>query len=98
MARPAGTFWRSNQDSYAIFALGEERRMEDLLTRRLMRQRIRDDRQHHRTRTSAQRRRSKKMAKIRVIGRSKGGLSTKIHAMVDALETAGLLPDFGASP
>ena len=47
-------------------------------------QRIRDDRQHHRTRTSAQRRRQKD-GEDQAIGRSKGGLSTKIHAMVDAL-------------
>ena len=40
--------------------------------------------QHHRTRTSAQRRAAKKTAKTRRSGRSKGGLSTKIHAMVDA--------------
>ncbi len=37
------------------------------------------------TRTSAQRRRSKKDGEDQAIGRSKGGLSTKIHAMVDAL-------------
>src|SRR5207244_1310594 len=43
------------------------------------------DRQHHRARTSAQRWRSKKDGEDQAIGRSKGGLSTKIHAMVDAL-------------
>src|SRR3984957_6830271 len=48
-------------------------------------QRIRDDRQHHRTRPSAQRRPSKKDGEDQAIGRSKGGLSTKIHAMDDAL-------------
>src|SRR3984957_8257319 len=48
-------------------------------------QRIRDDRQHHRTRTSAQRRRTKKDGEDQAIGRSKGGLSTKIHTLVDAL-------------
>ena len=48
-------------------------------------QRIRDDRQHYRTRTSAQCRCSKKDGEDQAIGRSKGGLSTKIHAMVDAL-------------
>jgi transposase len=47
-------------------------------------QRIRDDRQHHRTRAPTQRRRSKKDDEDKAIGRSKGGLSTKIHAMVDA--------------
>ena len=47
--------------------------------------RIRHDRQHHRARTPAHRRRSKKDGEDQAIGRSKGGLSTKIHAMVDAL-------------
>ena len=49
------------------------------------RQRIRHDRQHDRARPSAQRGRSKKDGEDQAIGRSKGGLSTKIHAMVDAL-------------
>src|SRR6201982_3122574 len=48
-------------------------------------QRIRNDRQHHRTRAPAQRRRPKKDGEDQAIGRSKGGLSAKIHAMVDAL-------------
>jgi transposase len=50
------------------------------------RQRVRDDRQHHRPRPSAQRRRAQKGgAADEAIGRSRGGLSTKIHATVDAL-------------
>lgn len=49
------------------------------------RQRICNDRQHDRARASAQRRRPKKVGEDQAIGRSKGGLSTKIHAMVDAL-------------
>jgi Transposase DDE domain len=36
-------------------------------------------------RSSAQRRRPKKVAKDEAIGRSRGGLSTKIHTLVDAL-------------
>ena len=48
------------------------------------RQRIHDDRRHHRTRASAQRRGTKKNGE-QAIGRSRGGLTTKIHALVDAL-------------
>ena len=54
-------------------------------SRRRCRQRIRDDRQHHCARPSAQRRRAKKAGEDQAIGRSRGGLSTKIHALVDAL-------------
>ena len=49
------------------------------------RQRIRNDRQHHCARPSAQRRREKKDGEDQAIGRSRGGLSTKIHTMADAL-------------
>ena len=49
------------------------------------RQRICDDRQHDRARASTQRGRAKKDGEDQAIGRSKGGLSTKIHATVDAL-------------
>jgi transposase len=52
---------------------------------RRCRQRIRHDRQHHRACPSAQRRRPKKLGEDQAIGRSRGGLSTKIHALVDAL-------------
>ena len=52
---------------------------------RRCRQRIRDDRQHHCARPSAQRGRPKKAGDDQAIGRSRGGLSTKIHALVDAL-------------
>jgi transposase len=48
-------------------------------------QRIRDDRQHHRASPSTQRRRPKKAEEDQAIGTSKGGLSTKIHVLVDAL-------------
>ncbi|WP_410734046.1 IS5 family transposase [Bradyrhizobium sp. sBnM-33] len=43
------------------------------------------DRQHDRASASAQCRRTKKDGEGQAIGRSKGGLSTKIHALVDAL-------------
>jgi transposase len=51
---------------------------------RRSRQRIRDDRQHDRAGPSTQRRRAKKGGN-EAIGRSKGGLTTKINATVDAL-------------
>src|SRR5919107_4589410 len=49
------------------------------------RQRVRHDRQHDRARPPAQRRRGQKSGCGEAIGRSKGGLTTKIHAVVDAL-------------
>ena len=44
-----------------------------------------DDRQHNRACASAQRWGSQKRGEDQGIGRSRGGLSTKIHATVDAL-------------
>src|SRR3954453_14641709 len=44
-----------------------------------------DDRQHDRARSSARGRRPQKLGEDQAIGRSKGGLTTKIHATVDAL-------------
>jgi transposase len=49
------------------------------------RQRVRDDRQHDRSRPSAQRRGQGGALATEAIGRSKGGPTTKIHATVDAL-------------
>src|SRR4029434_292110 len=49
------------------------------------RQRIRDDRLNHRAGSSARRRRPQKLGDDQAIGRSRGGLTTKIHALVDAL-------------
>jgi transposase len=48
------------------------------------RQRIHDDRCYHCTRSSTQRRCAKKNG-AQAIGRSRGGLTTKVHALVDAL-------------
>ncbi|HEV8464022.1 MAG TPA: IS5 family transposase [Pseudolabrys sp.] len=49
------------------------------------RQRVHDDRRDHRSCAPAQRRRPKKDGENQAIGRSRGGLTTKIHAVVDAL-------------
>ena len=59
------------------------------------RQRGRDDRQHDRAGPSAQRRRQKGDRAAEAIGRSKGGLTTKVHATVDAL---GNPPGFARTP
>jgi transposase len=48
-------------------------------------QRVRDDRFHYRARPSAQCWGAQKGGAEQAIGRSKGGLSTKIHTTVDAL-------------
>src|SRR6516165_12510524 len=66
--------------------MGQERRFRadfQVLGQR-SRQRIHDDRRHHRARAPAQRRRPKKDG-AQAIGRSRGGLTTKIHVLVDAL-------------
>ena len=69
------------------FSLGPRRHLEDDIRDfgSRCRQRICHDRQHDRARPPAQRRRPKKDGENQAIGRSKGGLSTKIHLMVDAL-------------
>src|SRR5258706_6530450 len=48
------------------------------------RQRVHDDRRHHRACSSTQRRCAKKNG-AQAIGKSRGGLTTTIHALVDAL-------------
>ena len=87
VARPAGAVRRRHKGPPAVQPLGEKRRVGPgiSISRRRRRQRIRDDRQHHCARPSAQCRRSKKVGEDQAIGRSRGGLSTKIHALVDAL-------------
>ena len=49
------------------------------------RQRIRDSRQYYCACPSAQRRRAKKAGEDQAIGQSRGGPSTKIHTLADAL-------------
>ena len=66
--------------------MGEERRFRShfQVVGERRRQRIHDDRRLYRTRSPAQCWRSKKNGP-QAIGRSRGGLTTKIHALVDAL-------------
>src|ERR1700720_3635940 len=66
--------------------MGEERRFRShfQVVGERRRQRIHDDRRLYRTRSPAQCWRSKKNG-AQAIGRSRGGLTTKIHALVDAL-------------
>ena len=67
--------------------MGRERRLGASVqgVGRRRRQRIRHDRLDHRAGPPAQRRRAQKNRGDEAIGRSRGGLSTKIHALVDAL-------------
>jgi transposase len=86
----AGIPWRDLPERFgdhSLFAVGQERSVEkDVRVPGERRgQRIRHDRQHHRARPSAQCWRPKKVGEDQAIGRSKGGLSTKIHTLVDAL-------------
>ena len=71
----------------AVLALGAERRLGKSFQGVGGRsgQRIRHDRRHHRSSASAQRRRTQKGGLDQAIGRSRGGLTTKIHVIVDAL-------------
>jgi transposase len=66
--------------------MGQERRMGKAFqdTGGIGTQRVRDDRLDDRPSTPAQCRRPKKEGQDEAIGRSKGGLSTKIHALADA--------------
>src|ERR1700716_3639361 len=66
--------------------MGEERRFRShfQVVGERRRQRIHDDRRLYRSRSPAQCWRSKKNGP-QAIGRSRGGLTTKIHALVDAL-------------
>src|SRR4030088_3568226 len=66
--------------------MGEERRFRShfQVVGERRRQRIHDDRRLYRARSPAQCWRSKKDGE-QAIGRSRGGLTTKIHALVDAL-------------
>ena len=86
-ARPSRTFWRLEEYSQTIFPMGRKRRLgesiQDLSGR--SGHRVRHDRCNHRQSPTAQRRGSKKGDSNEAIGRSRGGLTTKIHAIVDAL-------------
>ena len=87
VARSAGAVRRRDKGPPSVQPLGQKRCLGAGISTspRRRRQRICDDRQHHRARSSAQCRRPKKAGDDQAIGRSRGGLSTKIHALVDAL-------------
>ena len=79
-------FRRLEDRAPALQPMGKERRFRAnfQVVGKRSRQRIHDDRCHHRARSSTQRWRAKKNGP-QAIGRSRGGLTTKIHALVDAL-------------
>src|SRR5437868_10631656 len=88
VARPAGAVRGLEEGPHPLRPLGQDRRVGAGLPAlgRRRRQRVRDDRQHDRARPPAQRRGAQKSGGgDEAIGRSRGGLSTKIHATVDAL-------------
>src|SRR5450432_4932575 len=86
MARSSGALWRLESRLPALQPVGQERgfRAYFQAVGERSRQRIHDDRCHHCARAPAQRRGAKKNGP-QAIGRSRGGLTTKIHALVDAL-------------
>src|SRR5881227_2553230 len=90
----AGIPWRDLPERFGdpikihtVLTVGQERSVEESIRHFSGRcgQRIRHDRQHNRAGAPAQCWRPKKDGENQAIGRSKGGLSTKIHALVDAL-------------
>src|SRR3954454_427257 len=87
LARSARALRLRDQGANPLQPLGQGRRVgarvPALGGRR--RPRARDDRQHDRAGPSARGRRPQKAGPDQAIGRSKGGLTTKIHALVDAL-------------
>src|SRR5689334_7541151 len=88
LARPAGAVRGLEEGPHPLRPLDQGRGLEAGLraSGRRCRQRVRDDRQHRRARPPAQRRGAQKSGGGgEAIGRSRGGLSTKIHALVDAL-------------
>src|SRR3954453_23631819 len=98
LARPAGAVRSLEEGPHPLLPLGQDRRLEEdfpALGRR-RRRRVRDDRQHGRARPPAQRRGAQQSGwGGEAIGRSRGGLSTRIHALVDAL---GSPTGFALSP
>jgi transposase len=87
LARSAGALWPLEGRAYPIQPVGGQRRLGEGVSALGGRggQRIGHDRQHHCPRSPAQCGRSQKDGAEQAIGRSRGGLSTKIHATVDAL-------------
>src|SRR3954447_6568999 len=87
LARSARALRLWGQGANPLQPLGQGRRMGARVPapggRR--RQRIRHDRLNHCACPSARGRRPQKLGEDQAIGRSRGGLTTKIHALVDAL-------------
>src|ERR1700676_5351121 len=86
MARSSGALRRLESRLPALQPVGQERgfRAHFQAVGERSRQRIHDDRCHHCPRAPTQCRGAKKDGE-QAIGRSRGGLTTKIHALVDAL-------------
>ena len=87
LARPAGALRRLEECAHALLPLGEGRRLGadfPALGRRC-RQRICHDRRHRSCAPISTAPAHKKDGGDEAIGRSRGGLTTKIHALVDAL-------------
>src|SRR5215207_933759 len=86
LARPAGRFRQVEQRFPALPPLGEGRRVRARLRMPVRRTglRIRPDRRHHRHRPPEGEWR-KRGTQNQAIGRSRGGLTTKIVALADAL-------------
>src|SRR3979490_82074 len=86
MARSSGAFRRLESRLPAFQPVGQERGFRACFQAvgERSRQRIHEDRCHHVSRASAWRGGAKKSGP-QAIGRSRGGLTTKIHALVDAL-------------
>lgn len=87
LARPARALWRFPCRAHPPLALELQRCVAAHLrgTGAGRRQRIRHDRLHHRARPPALCRGKRGDPEKQAIGRSRGGLSTKIHTRVDAL-------------
>src|SRR5829696_2663532 len=87
LARSAGALRLRGQGADPLQPLGQGWRVGAGVPARggRCRQRVRHDRLNHRAGSSARGRRPQKAGPDQAIGRSKGGLTTKIHALVDAL-------------
>src|SRR3954465_2951153 len=87
LARSARAVRLWGQGANPLQSLGQDRRMGAGVPAPggRCRPRVRHDRLNHRARASARGRRPQKLGEDQAIGRSKGGLTTKIHATVDAL-------------
>lgn len=86
VARPSDGLWSLEDGVQPLRPMVEERPMDEVVRRgaRRRRQRMALHRQHDEPGAST-RRRWKRGAQIHAIGRSRGGATTKVHLVVDAL-------------